>query len=62
MIMTTKCYDKGDWNPHYFFQPASPKGPLEVTLIEQPNALPSPMEKHRVPRLRLVPPGSLDRR
>src|SRR5580658_1150297 len=48
IIMQINCYDE-DWNPHYFFQPASTKEPVGVTLRNQSDTSPSPMEKHRIP-------------
>lgn len=37
MRMKINCYDE-DWNPHYFFQPASTKEPVGVTLKNRSDA------------------------
>lgn len=62
-IMKIKSYGKSDWNPYYFFQPAFPEAPAEAALmlVDQSHALPNPLDKHRIPTPRLVPPGSFNR-
>ncbi len=54
-----KYYDKDDMNHHCFFQPISFRSiPKETLKAEkQIDSLPSPMDRYRVSRPRLVPRG-----
>jgi hypothetical protein len=58
-LVPPKYYHKDDMNRYCFFQPASSSKPLEETLeaINQVDSLPNPLDRHRIPVLRLVPSG-----
>ena len=58
-LMPKKYYHKDDMNCHCFFQPAASSVSLkEVLEVEkQMDSLPNPLDRYRVPRLRLVPRG-----
>lgn len=54
-----KYYQKDDMNRYCFFQPASSPKSVEETLetTNQIDSLPNPLDRYRIPVLRLVPSG-----
>jgi hypothetical protein len=58
-IIPKKYYHKDEINCHCFFQPAPAANLVEKTLegTKQIDSLPDPLDRYRIPRLRLVPHG-----
>lgn len=56
-LMTEKYYHESKKNLFCFFQPKPRISALTVSLQDRVDSLPNPLDRYRVPVLRLVPGG-----